>query len=374
MTTDTKPFRICQNNQAAASGVVLTASSELAGYPVSNSVDYRRFKKLIFSGNFTVTSTNKKLYINDGSDKTVSLTEASYATGTLLAAHIQTQLNASSSNWTCTYSTTTYKFTIGRSSGTATLRMTQTTDSAWDMLGYLGTTDVSAGTGLAADEVRIHTSEKIHFDLLVARSISAFHLLGAAREAFGISSTATATLKANNVDSFTSPPVNFDLSGLAEDEGLHYYFDAEIYRYWEFEVNDRTNPSGPQIAINYLYLGDYVAPTLRNLKIGFTRNLIDPSTIAAAVGQNEFVRVKRQYWQWTTMEVANVTGTDRTELERCFKELGSGYPFICSLDPAASVSESVGEFTKFMRFLSSPTVEHQRASRYSIAMEMREVI
>src|SRR5690606_33367489 len=106
---------------------------------------------------------------------TVTLTEGSYTYATL-ATHIQTQLNAASSGWTVAYSTTTGKFTISRS-GSGTLRFSETTDAAWDTLGFLGAVDDASGPWVS-DEQRNHTDEWVKVDLLSAREVDAFFLSG----------------------------------------------------------------------------------------------------------------------------------------------------------------------------------------------------
>lgn len=370
------PFRICQNNQAAAQGAVLTASSNVSGFPVANVIDIKRSKKLIFAGNFDITTANQLLYINDGTNRTVTLTVGSYASGALMAAQVQTQLNAVSSSWTCSYSMTTFKFTIGRTSGTSTIRLSQTTTSAWSTLGYFGSVDVSAGTGLAADGQRNHTSEKITVDLGVAKLINAFHLMGAARY-FGIGSTATMTLKANNVNSFTSPPLTITLTGLIYDEGVTRYFDAEgdqTYRYWQLEFIDKTNPLGPQIPLNIFYLGTYISPPTRNIEVGFEKTLVDPGVIQTADNGTEYYRIKTKFWKYSSLSVLYLLGTDRDALESFIVQTGQCYAFIVSLDPGVVISTTPVSLTKYMRFDGDPGMTQVINNYFNFSFSMKEVI
>lgn len=101
-------------------------------------------------------SFNDRLYINDGSAVAVTLTAGSYATGALLATEVQTQLNAASSNWACTYSVSTRKFTISRSAGTAQLLWStgvagSTARSVAVTLGFIHGTDKTAGSPYVSD-------------------------------------------------------------------------------------------------------------------------------------------------------------------------------------------------------------------------------
>jgi len=351
MTTRNPNVRFCQNNYAAAAAATLTASSYVSGFPLANIVDSNRAKKLLFQGAFVISSTNKKIYINDGSDKTVTLTEATYTSGTLLAAHIQTQLNASSSNWTCTYSNTTYKFTIGRASGTRSLRFTQTTDAAWSTLGYAQVSDTDPGTGLTAANVRIHTSEKITIDMGAAVAVNAAIIVWAADTAAHLSSLATITLKGDSVNTFTSPAVSRTIT--LESTGLFDMLDDlsdTTYRYWQWEFTDPTNPNGPQIPIHQLYMGTYVTPSEHNFSLGFSRRLVDPSESQKSVSGVTFWRRKKRYWEYSGLTANFQRDSDREDLEAMLLELGTSTPVFVCIDPLVNVSNSLGEFTKYMAF------------------------
>lgn len=365
------PIRFCQNNMAAASGATLTASSAVDGFPVANSVAQQRYKRWLAKGSFRVTTSNKKLYIDDGSTKTITLTEGVYATGALLAAHVVTQLNASSSNWTGSYSSSTYKFTFGRSSGTATFRLTQTTDAAWSMLGYTGSSDDDLGTGQAADQQRNHTSERWSVDLGVARNAKAFFVIGEADTDFCISSTATCVLKGSTVNDYDT--ASYSVALTRESTGIFKFFDQTL-RYWWFDFDDKLNPAGPQSFGLKIYLGDYIAPTTRNLNLGFVRSLIDPSLMQESESGVLYARRRPKYWTISSNNIEWLSGDDRTELERCLREMGQATPFFVSLDPGAEISASLGEFTKYVVFDGTPSITHLKYNHYAINFAMREVV
>lgn len=64
---------------------------------------------------------NDKLDFNDGGAKTATIAPADYSSMEALAVAVASAMNAVSSNWTCTYSRATKKFTIDRSGGTKTI-------------------------------------------------------------------------------------------------------------------------------------------------------------------------------------------------------------------------------------------------------------
>ncbi len=364
------PVRFLQNNMAAADGSTVTGSSFYLGFPVSNSVTEQRHARWIPAGSFRVVSTNKKIYISDGSNKTITLTEAIYATGTALATHIQTQLNASSSSWTCTYSLTTFKFTIGRASGTATIRLTQTTDAAWSMLGYLGAADTATSTGLAADAVRNHTSERWQVDLGVAKNVTAFAVIGQADTDFTIADSATCVLKHNSIDDYDTATA---ITLTPEATGIFEFLD-ETKRYWWFDFIDLDNPAGPTSFELKIYLGDYIAPITRNMNLGFNRSLIDPSIVQESDSGVQYARRRSKYWFLSSNVIEWLADSERTELERCITEMGQTTPFFVSIDPGAEISASVGELTKYVTFSGPPSVTQLRHKYYSINLQMREVV
>lgn len=368
----TANVRFLQNNLAAADAAAITVSSAASGFGGDNSVDSRRWKKWRPAGAFKVTSANKKIYISDGSDKTITLTEATYATGALLAAHVTTQLNASSSLWTCSYNTTTGKFSIGRSSATRSLRLTQTTDAAWSMLGFTGVADFDPGTATAADVRRNHTSETWRVDLGSAVSVSAFLAIGPAGEDFILSDSATVTLKASNVNDFDTPDATYTLA--VTRWGIVEFFDAVSYRYWQYELTDLTNTSGATLDHAQIYLGDYVEPTDRNINIGFQRELVDPSVRSESDGGSLYWRQKTKYWLYSAIDLEWLADDTREDLERIMGELGTTTPFFISLDPEGSISDGLEEFTKYVVLDQAPGITHQLYKYHTMTMTLREVI
>jgi|694.fasta_scaffold28333_6 hypothetical protein len=358
------------NNFGDADSTTRTYSSQLSAFSVSSAFDSYRFTGWRPSGAFEITDANNKLYINDGADKTATLANATYTTGTLLAAQIQTALNAVSSNWTCTYSTSTYKFTVDRSSGTKILRKSQTTSAIWDDIGYLGAVDAAA---TAADVVRIHTSEWIHFDLLNQYPLDAFIAIGSISTAFPIPETATVTIKANNIDDFSSPP--FSETVTPTSEGIFKFFEATdtSYRYWKVEFEDRENPNGPSVFdIRVIYLGDAVAME-RNIGNGFTASRVDRSNVSESEGGSLFFREKPKYWT-ISASIDWTKPADRKIISDLYDYVGNTRPFFVALDPDAAISDTVAEFTKYVTFDGNLEKSHLLYNYFSLPISFREVI
>lgn len=350
-----------------------TYSSQQASFPATNATNQSRSKAWKPAGNFEVISTNKTIYINDGTNKTVTLTEGSYTYSTL-ASHIQTQLNASSSNWTCTYdSASTFKFTIARSSGTAVLRKSQTTNAAWDMLGYVGSTDVSS-TPFVADEQRNHTSEWIQCDLGVPQQATFVGVLSGIDEIFNLSETATVKIRANNIDYWISPPLDITVPVL-ELSAMKFIDDDNegTYRFWRIEYIDRLNYLGPEgIKISYAYVGDHTTVTLTNMARGFSKELTDVSNQLQSENGALFFETKPRYLTISNAQIQLLNGTEKEEIEQLFYDVGIRTPFFVSIDPGTEVSVSLEHLTRFMIMTRPPTLEHIIRDYYTFSFEMRE--
>lgn len=358
----------------------ISASSSIGGFGPENVRSQYRWKEWMTAGAFEIHAGNKILYINDGDDKTVTLTEGQYLAAAL-AAHIQTQLNASSTNWTVSYSAITGKFTIGRSSGTALLRLSVTTNAIWDTLGYVGAINQDVGTGTAADQRRNHTSEWIEFDLVgTLPGFRALLMTGNADRLFGWAlwaQDAEIRVRAANVTGneavWASAPLNVVLN--IEETGVFRFWEtAQQYRYVRIDFKDRTNPEGPQFAVNQLFLGDFFEPAEFNINVGFAKNLIDPSTTMESDSKSRFHRRYRKFWAFSELLIANIQDEDREQLDAIVSELGRTTPFWISLDPNAEISASVGELTKYVEFSDEFVDQHVLYKRFTKSLSVIEVV
>lgn len=349
-----------------------TYSSQQTSFPASNAINTSRSKVWKPNGNFEVISTNKKIYINDGANKTITLTEGAY-TPESLATHIQTQLNGASSGWTVAYdSTLTWKFTISNS-GSVTLRKSQTTDASWDMLGYVGTTDI-VGTSFPADEQRNHTSEWVMCDLAIPQLATFAGIISGIDKIFTLSANATVKLQANNIDYWVNPPVNITVPILKTSAMKFLDDDNEsTYRYWRVEIIDRTNYLGPRgLELAYIYVGDHTTLTLTNMAVGFTKELTDPSTLLQSENGALFFEKRPRYLTMQNASIQLLRDDERNELEQLFYDVGTREPMFVSVDPGVEVTKSLEELTRFMIMTRSPTLDHVLRDYYNLSFEMRE--
>jgi len=371
-------IRFMANNFAELISASVIYSSELTSFPGSNAQNKFRSRVWKPQGYFEITTSNHELYINDGSDKTVSITVGDYTSGAALATQIQTDLNAASSGWTVTYdSTSTFKFTISNS-GSVTLRFSQTTDAIWDTIGYTGSTDTT-GTSFIADAQRNHTEEYVIFDLGYQDLMEFFAVIGPLDEVFSISNSATITLEANNLNQWDNPPLQVNLT--LTDNGIFQFLEDATgatdysYRYWKFKIVDRLNSEGPSgISVGHIYLGTYQTITQSNTSRGFSKNVIDPSKISVSESGANFFDVQTKFHEWSSLNLNYLKKSERLILEQFFFDVGKNTPFYISLDPQACVSEDLDELTKYVVFKEMPQVTHVHSDMYSVSFTVKELV
>lgn len=376
MTTTNCNIRFMENNFAALTGGQITASSALSSFPVTNAVDSFRSKVYKASGHFEITASNNLIYINDGANKTVTVTAADYTTPAGLATAMQTALNAASSNWTVSYDSSgaTYKFTIANS-GSVTLRLTQTTNAIWDTIGFTTSSDL-VGTTQTADEQRNHTDEYIIFDLGAESPVDFAAVIGPLDENFSLSTTATIKLQANNLNVWSAPP--FDHTLTRTDDGIYKFFDDVSdtrYRYWRFYYEDIYNAAGPEgISIGNIYLGDYVTFTSKNVSNGFGFETVDPSERVTSDNGTIYFDEKTNYFSLDGLKMGLIDLATRDSLLQIYRKVKTTTPFYVSLDPRLSISTDIEDFTKYVIFDGQPSYAHVIYDTFNMNFKLREVL
>jgi len=363
-----KNVRLMTNNFI---GRGFSSSSEVSEFAAANIYNPSRSKIWKPAGNFEVTALNNKIYVNDGSDKTITLTVGSYLYGSL-ATHIQTQLNASSSNWTCVYdSSLTYKFTLARSSGTAVLKKTVTTNASWDMLGYVGETDLSVSPFIA-DEQRNHTSEWVKYDLGVPQELTFFALLSGIDEIFPLSESAVVRIQANNIDYWVSPPVDEEVP-VTSLGCFSVMEDLGSYRYGRMEIIDRLNYLGPEgLRLAVAYIGDHQTVTATNIARGFSKELNDPSIALQSENGATFFQTRPRFLSIGNCVIQLLNGQEQRDIEQLFYDVGVRTPFFVSIDPGVEVSQDLEELTRYMIMTRAPKLNHVFRNYYDLDWDMKE--
>lgn len=369
MTAATKNLRFWDNNFITADAIDegrITFSSETAGFEFTNAANSLRSRVWRPSGNFTVTASNRLFYLNDGSDKIANIVEGSYS-GTGLATAIQDALNIASSNWTVTYSAN--EFTVSNT-GSVNVRYSQTVNSIWDTIGHNYGADVTATT-FNAINIRIHTDEWVEVDLGSALPLSCFAAIGPIDEPLTLSNLATIKIQANNVSEWDTPPV--DETIVRDDKGLFHFFDSLAdtdYRYWRFSFVDKENPL--TIQLGHIYIGSHTTTASTNIGSGLVKTLVDPSRASESEQGSRFFNRRVKYHKISGASYDLLYESDRLLIEGVFDEKGTTEPFFISLDPTASVSPDLKEFTYYVNFDNAPQFKNLFRDKWSVALSFRE--
>ena len=364
------------NNFAELISASITKSSELSAFPFTNAISKFRSRVWKPQGNFDITSSNKTLYIDDGSPLSADVTVQAYASPAALATEIQTQLNAVSANWTCTYDLSggTYQFTIANS-GSVTLRLSQTTTAIWDTIGYTTSSDI-VGTSFVADQQRNHTSEFCIFDLAHNSAMTFFGVIGPLDSVFTLSTSATVKIQASNLNLFDSPPLDVTLT--PTDAGILHFFDDitdTSYRFWKYSWVDKLNAGGPQgFEVGHIYLGDYVTLTDRTLQSGWSRSSIDPSRVSISESGVLHFDTKTKYTSFTGGGIAAMPKASKDLIDKHYNKVGKTTPFFVSFDPTKAVTDTQEELTKYVVYDREPVFTHLKGELFSVSLEFREVV
>jgi len=214
----------------------------------------------------------------------------------------------------------------------------------------------------------------LDFDFGYQASCTFLGIIGAKEEIFTISDSATITIKGNNVASFSSPA--FEETLTRSDDGIFAFFDdtggAASYRYWRINVDDSSNPEIP--SIGYVYLGDYITITERNINRGFTKRIVDNSIMSQAINGTTYSQQFSRYTRFENLGLGYMPAADRRELEQFMYDFGKYKPFFVSLDPDLDYSTEYGELTKFCIFEGEPQLTNWTNDVYSMSFSLREVI
>ena len=377
MSANTR-IRFCNNNLAELTSGQVTYSSQLSAFPATNAYA-NKFRSKVWkpSGYFNVTATNNKLYFNDGADQTATITVAEYTTPSALATEIQTQMNSVSSGWTVNYNSVAgeYRFSFAHGS-THTIQLSNSTNAIWDLIGFTITSDQIVSTELFAQEQRNHEKEFIQFDLGNNAEVEFFGLISPLDEIFSISETATVTLMANNLDFWTSPPLSITLSRTTG--GILRFMDDLTdtgYRYWRLEIVDQDNPLGPEgFNFSYIYIGDYLTLTNRNIKNGFSKELVDPSIVQRSESGAKYFDTKTKYAKFSGASIEFLDKTQRDELEQMFFDFGTHTPFFVSIDPTSAISNDLYDLTKYVVFSKEPKFRHIQRDLFHMSLELEEIL
>lgn len=216
------------------------------------------------------------------------------------------------------------------------------------------------------------TAQRITIDLGWIGYVGFVALIGQLDEPFPISQGATFKIQANNVEDWTSPPLDLAMTwgGLGGFRFLDDQADSS-YKYWSFYFDDPQNEIG---SFSHIYVGEYQTLTFSNVTRGFQHTHIDPSVAQESDSGALFFRDRAKYKKFDNVGINYLTKSDYDQFEQIVFNQGKTRPFYVSFDPLLEISADLTELTRFVRFDREPVFIHQKVDRYSFTgISFREV-
>lgn len=335
----------------------LSSSSYLSGFPASNLIHAVRSKLWKAEGAFEISASNNKVYIDS--------TPYTVAVGTYNLAGLIAAFNTATSETLSRNPLGRFVITLGSS---GTLNLSSSTDSIWDVLGYLSTTD-QTGTAFTADERRYSTGEWIKVDLGLPQVPDFAALIPQAGAVFS-ASLGNIRLQGNNLDTWAMPPVNEAMETNGEGSFIAPS-DLQPCRFWRIFIDDKTNNG---IAAGVGYIGSSVIPENTNIATGFTRSRTDSSAVLYSEAGALYIDRRPKVLSLSSLGVQFLKDDDLIEMEQLFYDLGVEKPFFLCIDPQKGVSTSLSQMTHYVAVTSPLQLQHVLRGYYNLSVELREVL
>jgi hypothetical protein len=341
----------------------VAASSEDVAFPAGNILSPIRSKVWRTTGNFIINGDNDQFIVNDGADKTITLTHGEYASGSALATHIQSKLNVASSNFTVAYSLS--RFVISRTSS-----FNITWINAGDTLGFAPLTVLTALQSYSADDFRIcWPEENITIDMGISRLPKAIVILdNKAQESTEIK------LKANEGNNWNSPQsitISYNKANLAKIDmnGLFY----KAFRYFRVSLADINNLLR-YIQAGKIYIGEAFELESSNVQREFPEELEDLSSNMESIGGEEFSDIRPSHSNFKSVLIEYCNKNDVDRIWATYDKFRTHTPFFISIDSEATVTNNVNEWTKYVRFSGPPERQTVANNIWNVRMSFKEVL
>ena len=360
-------------------------SSNESAYPANNLFDkIRRSKVWRSTGYFDLRTLTLKVIESSsdgGSGSELTATFDSFATAltpTLVAVKVAEALNAMPSavfDYTCTWSTTTRKFTIraniGGSYKNFKLLFSQSTAVA-GILNYAASDTNYSSTQTSF--VCIHQYEFLTWDFGTPINPDTFAAIGIYGKALKLSTNVTLKLQANTSNTWTAPA--FDLTLEYGESGLAYYSETGIapqaYRYWRLYIEDKQNING-FVELSNVTLGSSITFERGAVKFPFSQTNTDISeTIQANTGQTHVNR--RNVVQESGLDFNLLTIEDKEKLDDFWQEVGTNIPFFILFDCDNVMSTDLKKMLKYVKIVGSYEATLNIPKAWDASFSIREEI
>lgn len=173
-----------------------SSTSEDPDFPLENAFNANRRSKVFrTAGYYNVTSSNNTIVFVEGvsADKTATITTGEYTSREDMANAVAAALNAAPSTlstYSCVNDSSSFfkfKITSDGTGGAFTIKWSDASTTAEDLLGFDSSGDDSGSLEYIGDYVRINSEEEILWDMGISTDPEVFVLIGKRNESITVS-------------------------------------------------------------------------------------------------------------------------------------------------------------------------------------------
>lgn len=356
------------------------ASSERSGFAKENAFNGERRSKVWRSnGHWSVVSGENDIVFREttlGPDLTATVTAGDYSSSTTFFAAVKSALElAGDSTYTVSADTTTGKVKIvsngSGGGGVLILKWTVSTEMA-DLLGYSSATDDSGSLTYLADILKVHSDERLVWDLGLPGNPRAFIAVGPRNAPLKLSPSAVIKIQGSTTNVWDTPEfeatIGYDSRALTyfDEEGFH----VEPLRFWSFEITDPSNPYG-YVEIGYVVLGDYVTTDRGCAGFPFRVKKADRSVTVTSDGGYTSSDVRQKFDQFG-LDWNGLTTADKELIEGVFDEYGTSHSLFFAFDPLEAFSTESVIHVRLCKFDAEPDFQLVSPGVWTMTMSLRE--
>ena len=289
------------------------------------------------TGWIIIAGFNDKIDITEGvtGDNTATLTPGDYPTGALMAAEVQTQINAVAVDnaWTCTYDGVTNKFTTGHdntqtggiewSSGTNGSASAAPTNAGID-LGYDTSADDTGASSYLGDLVAFQSRHQIWFDIGTALEIKAGIIFDS-----NLTSSDSVNMLGHTSGIFSNPSFEQALTHGTTENLFAKQFTGQTFRWWAFEIIAVQNEDG-FVEVGVPFIGSYTQPS-----VGYHKTYAEPRNELSDIGfadQGAHFQTPRATRRLYNIQWPGLSTNDKNNLANIVKFVQNGRSFFFALD------------------------------------------
>jgi hypothetical protein len=366
-----KELILLWDNLIARAATALSASSTADGRSPAWLADQLRSQAWRSATGWTIVAGfNDKIDITEGTtgDATATLTPGTYATGALMAAQIQTQLNvaATDNTWTCTYNSSVFKFVIGHdevaTGGLEWSTGANAATSAGLCLGYDVSADDTGSGSYTADNVSYQSRHWIKANMGSAIAAEDTVLLG-----HNLSGGETVTIQQHTADTWSAPD-NEDSAWTSTADPYVNQASAVSKQWTRIVIEDVGNTDG------YVEIGVWSQSPRESFTSGYANGLsrgrAGLATRGVALEGAHFLDSRAQRKN-RPVRLVMATDAERTSFETMLDTVEKYYNFFVFYDGTASID------VLYASFSSDPDITHQETAlgdRWKITLPLEEAL